>query len=161
MKLLPIVALALFAPFDSDLRVLALGKQEQPKEIKSPLSPEDSIKEFKLRPGLKIELVAAEREKTPEIACEVQGLRVGPLGIATNGSEYFVDYALRIKQSSPHKFTWFVELANEYIGYVPTAQAFVGGGYEPRTARSSKLAPEGGQKLVEGALRALNAVAPK
>lgn len=106
-------------------------------------------------------LVAAEREKTPVIPCEVQGLRVGPLGIATNGAEYFVEYGLRIKQASPHKFTWFVGYANEYIGYVPTAQAFVGGGYEPRTARSSKLAPDGGQRLVEGALRALNKVAPK
>lgn len=105
--------------------------------------------------------VALEREATPEIACEVQGLRIGPLGIATNGSEYFVDYGLRIKQVSPHRFTWFVELANEYIGYVPTAQAFVGGGYEPRTARSSKLAPDGGQRLLEGAARALGRVAEK
>jgi hypothetical protein len=103
-------------------------------------------------------LVAAEREKTPVVPCEVQGLRIGPLGIATNGSEYFVEYGLRIKQASPHRFTWFVGYANEYIGYVPTAQAFVGGGYEPRTARSSKLAPDGGQRLVEGALRALDRV---
>ena len=106
-------------------------------------------------------LVAAEREKSPVVDCEVQGLRVGPLGIVTNGAEYFVEYALRIKAASPHKFTWFVELANEYIGYVPTAQAFVGGGYEPRTARSSKLAPDGGQKLVEGACKALQKVASK
>ena len=106
-------------------------------------------------------LVAEERAKTPEIPCEVQGLRIGPLGIATNGAEYFVEYGLRIKQASPHKYTWFVELANEYIGYVPTAQAFVGGGYEPRTARSSKLAPEGGQRLVEGAVKALNRVIEK
>jgi neutral ceramidase len=106
-------------------------------------------------------LVAEERAKTPELPCEVQGLRIGPLGIATNGAEYFVEYGLRIKQTSPHKYTWFVELANEYIGYVPTAQAFVGGGYEPRTARSSKLAPDGGQKLVEGAARALQRVFAK
>jgi hypothetical protein len=105
--------------------------------------------------------VAEERAKTPEVPCEVQGLRIGPLGIATNGAEYFVEYGLRIKQASPHKFTWFVELANEYIGYVPTAQAFVGGGYEPRTARSSKLAPDGGQRLVEGAVKALNRVVEK
>jgi hypothetical protein len=104
------------------------------------------------------QLVALEREKTPEIACEVQGLRLGPLGIATNGAEYFVEYGLRIKQASPHPYTWFVELANEYIGYVPTAQAFVGGGYEPRTARSSKLALDGGQRLLEGAVKALNRV---
>jgi len=37
----------------------------------------------------------------------------------------------------------------------------VGGGYEPRTARSSKLAPDGGQKLVEGAIKALNRVVEK
>jgi len=104
--------------------------------------------------------VAEEREKTPVVACEVQGLRIGPLGIATNGSEYFVEYALRMKAASPHRYTWFVELANEYIGYVPTAQAFVAGGYEPRTARSSKLAPDGGQKLLEGGLSALRKIAP-
>lgn len=105
-------------------------------------------------------MVAEEREKSPILDCEVQGLRIGPLGIATNGSEYFVEYALRMKAASPHKYTWFVELANEYIGYVPTAQAFVGGGYEPRTARSSKLAPDGGQKLLEGGLSALRKIAP-
>lgn len=104
--------------------------------------------------------VADEREKNPVLDCEVQGLRIGPLGIATNGSEYFVEYSLRMKAASPHKFTWFVELANEYIGYVPTAQAFVGGGYEPRTARSSKLALDGGQKLLEGGLQALRKIAP-
>jgi len=104
--------------------------------------------------------VAEEREKSPVLDCEVQGLRIGPLGIATNGSEYFVEYSLRMKAASPHRFTWFVELANEYVGYVPTAQAFVAGGYEPRTARSSKLAPDGGQKLLEGGLSALRKIAP-
>jgi hypothetical protein len=104
--------------------------------------------------------VAEERERQPVLPCEVQGLRIGPLGIATNGSEYFVDYSLRMKAASPHKFTWFVELANEYLGYVPTAQAFVGGGYEPRTARSSKLSNDGGQRLLEGALTALRRIAP-
>lgn len=104
--------------------------------------------------------VALERERQPVVPCEVQGLRIGPLGIATNGSEYFVEYSLRMKAASPHRFTWFVELANEYLGYVPTAQAFVGGGYEPRTARSSKLAPDGGQRLLEGALSVLRKIAP-
>ncbi len=105
--------------------------------------------------------VARMRELTPVVDCEVQGLRIGPLGIATNGAEYFVEYGLRIKEASPHKFTWFVELANEYIGYVCTAQAFAAGGYEPRTAPTSFLAPDGGQKLLEGALRVLNRVTDK
>ena len=100
-------------------------------------------------------LVAAERAKTPVLQCEVQAMRIGPLGIVTNGSELFVDFQLRIKKASRLPFTWVSTLTNEYIGYVPTAQAFAGGGYEPRTARSSKLAPDAGQRLVEGSLKAL------
>lgn len=106
-------------------------------------------------------LVAAERQKTPVLQCEVQGIRIGPLGIATNGAEYFCDYGLRIKKASRHAFTWVASLSNEWIGYVPTAQAFVGGGYEPRTARSSKLAADAGQKLLEGALKVLGRVTPR
>ena len=103
--------------------------------------------------------VAAMRAKTPIIACEVQAIRIGPLGIATNGSEYFCEHGLWIKDCSPFDSTWVVSLANEYIGYVPTSQAFVSGGYEPRTAMSSYLAVDAGQKLVEGALKALEEVA--
>ncbi len=100
-------------------------------------------------------LVAEERTKSPLLPCEVQAVRIGPLGIATNGAEYFCEYALRIKQASRHPLTWFVSLANEWIGYVPTAQAFAGGGYEPRTARSSKMSHDTGQRLAETALKAL------
>jgi hypothetical protein len=106
-------------------------------------------------------LVAQERAKTPKIPCEVQALRIGPLGIVTNGAEYFCEYGLRIKKASPTATTWVVSLANEWIGYVPTAQAFVGGGYEPRTARSSKLSIDAGQRLLETALKALEKVAPR
>jgi hypothetical protein len=105
--------------------------------------------------------VAEERQKTPRIPCEVQAFRIGPLGIVSNGAEYFCEYGLRIKKASPLKPTWVVSLANEWIGYVPTAQAFVGGGYEPRTARSSKMSIDTGQRLLETALKALAKVAPK
>lgn len=106
-------------------------------------------------------LVAEERRQSPRIPCEVQAIRIGPLGLAANGAEYFCDYGLRIKRCSPFQPTWVVSLANDWIGYVPTAQAFVGGGYEPRTARSSKMAIDTGQRLVEASLQALNKVAPK
>ena len=105
------------------------------------------------------ELVAEQRRRTPRIPCEVQAIRIGPLGIATNGAEYFCEYGLRIKHASKLQPTWVVSLANEWIGYVPTAQAFVAGGYEPRTARSSKMDPSTGQRLLETALKALNRVA--
>ncbi len=101
-------------------------------------------------------LVAEERKKTPNLAAEVQAIRVGPLGIVTNGAEYFCDYGLRIKKASRARLDVGGEPGQRVdLGYVPTAQAFVGGGYEPRTARSSKLAPDAGQRLLEGAMRAL------
>jgi hypothetical protein len=105
--------------------------------------------------------VAEERRQTPRIPCEVQALRIGPLGIVTNGAEYFCAYGLRAKECSSVKPTWVVTLANEWIGYVPTAQAFAGGGYEPRTARSSKLAPDAGQQLLETMLSTQSRLTPQ
>jgi neutral ceramidase len=105
-------------------------------------------------------LLASIRRATPEIPCEVQAVRIGPLGIVTNGAEFFCEYGLRIKKCSLFRPTWVVSLANEYIGYVATANGFAAGGYEPRTARSSLMAIDTGQKLVESALRALRNVAP-
>jgi hypothetical protein len=76
----------------------------------------------------------------------------------TNGAEYFCEYGLRIKKATRHPYTWVASLANEWLGYVPTAQAFVAGGYEPRTARSSKLAIDAGQRILETSLKALHHV---
>jgi len=107
------------------------------------------------------EQLAEIRRKTPFVPAEVQAIRVGPLGIVTNGAEYFCEYALRIKRCSPFETTWFISLANEWLGYVATAQAFMGGGYEVRTGRGSRLAVHAGQKLLETSLKALGKVAPK
>jgi hypothetical protein len=102
-------------------------------------------------------LVAEQRETTPVLDCEVQAVRVGPLGIVSNGSEFFADLGLRLKDASPLPTTWVATLTNEYLGYVCTPQAFVSGGYEPRTARSSKLAIDAGQRLIEAGVKALAA----
>ena len=103
-------------------------------------------------------LVAEMRRANPVVETPIQALRIGSLGIAANGSEFFCEYGLRIKRASPFSFTWVVSLANDYIGYVPTAQAFISGGYEPRTARSSFLAIDAGQKIVRSSLGVLGEV---
>jgi hypothetical protein len=100
--------------------------------------------------------VAEERSRTPRVPAEIQAVRIGPLGVVANGSEYFCEFGLRIKKASRDSRTWVVSLANDYIGYVPTPGAFAAGGYEPRTARSSKLAPEAGQLIAEASLRVLD-----
>jgi hypothetical protein len=104
--------------------------------------------------------VAELRRKTPKVPTEVQALRVGPLGIVSNGSEYFCDYGLRLKACSPFRPTWVVTLANDVLGYVPTPQALVSGGYEPRTTYWSRFAVDTGQLLLEAGLKALARVAP-
>jgi hypothetical protein len=107
------------------------------------------------------ELVEHERAKTPVIPCEVQAIRIGDLGIVTNGAEFFCQLGLDIKAASPFTRTWVVSLANDWIGYVATPSAYYAGGYEPRTARSAKMAPWAGQSLVEGSLAALGLVRKK
>ena len=104
------------------------------------------------------EFVDQERARRPVIPCEVQAMRIGDLGIVTNGAEFFCQLGLDIKAASPFTRTWVVSLANGWIGYVPTPTAYYAGGYEPRTARSAKMAPWAGQSLVEGSLAALGQV---
>jgi hypothetical protein len=105
------------------------------------------------------ELVAQERARRPVISCEVQALRIGDLGIVTNGAEFFCQLGLDIKAASPLERTWVSSLTNQWIGYVATPSAYYAGGYEPRTARSAKMAPWAGQALVEGSLKALGSLA--
>jgi hypothetical protein len=102
------------------------------------------------------ELLAKERALRPVVNCEVQAIRLGDLGIVTNGAEFFCQLGLDIKAASPFPKTWVSSLSNQWIGYVGTACAYFAGGYEPRTARSAKLAPWAGQALVEASLAALH-----
>jgi len=94
-------------------------------------------------------------ELPPEVTTLVQVLRIGDVAIVGLPGEMFVEIGLDIKQNSPHKYTFIVELANDYVGYVPTERAFDEGGYEVRLARSSKLAPQARRMLTDTALRLL------
>jgi hypothetical protein len=107
------------------------------------------------------EHVEKERAARPVIRCEVQAIRIGDLGLVTNGAEFFCQLGLDIKAASPLPRTWVVSLANQWIGYVATPSAYYAGGYEPRTARSAKMAPWAGQALVEGSLTALKEIHKK
>ena len=104
-------------------------------------------------------LVRARKAESPTAKVEVQAMRIGPAAIATNPCEYFCALGLAIKEGSPWKPTIVAELANGYAGYSPTKEAFAGGGYEVRTARSSFLAPGTGEEMAEAAVRLLKGLA--
>ena len=67
--------------------------------------------------------------------------------------EIFTELGMYIKSRSPFPYTMVVELANDYINYVPDHKAFIEGNYEPVSAR---CAPGSGEILVEKALSILN-----
>lgn len=66
--------------------------------------------------------------------------------------EVFAELGLAIRKASPFKMTMVVELTNVHIAYLPTRKAFLQGGYE---TLNSRLAPGGGELLVESAIRQL------
>jgi hypothetical protein len=85
----------------------------------------------------------------------VQVLRVGGLALVALPGEVMVELGLEIKRRSPFEQTMVLELANDYVRYIPTRAAYEEGGYEPE---ASLLRPGSGEKLVEAAVRLLNAV---
>ena len=105
-----------------------------------------------------LELLKEIKEIEPKVTAEVQIMRIGSAGLIAVPAEYFCQYGLDIQECSPFDPTFIVSLANGCVGYVPTPQAFVGGGYEPRTARSSKLRPDAGDRITATAIRLLHDV---
>lgn len=99
------------------------------------------------------ELLAVEaiRAKTPNRNLEIMGVRIADALFWGVPAEFFQIFAAEIAEMSAFPHTRCVELANGYNGYICTREAFGGGGYEIRTARSSLLEVEAGYKVVKTA----------
>lgn len=84
---------------------------------------------------------------------EVQVLRLSPdVAIVLLPGEVFADLGLAIKRGSPFRHTLVIELANDNPAYIPTEKAFKEGSYE---TVNSRIAPGGGERLVETAIQLL------
>lgn len=68
------------------------------------------------------------REMPREVETEVQAFalrsELGDMAILGLPGEMFVEIGLRIKEGSPFRPTMIIELANDWVGYVPTKKAF-------------------------------------
>ena len=74
---------------------------------------------------------AIELNEGPEFAdLKLQAIHVGGLGIAAIPCEVFTEIGLTIKELSPMRPTFTIELANGHYGYLPTPRHFDLGGYE-------------------------------
>ena len=79
----------------------------------------------------------------------LQALRVGDVGIAAIPCEVFVEIGLALREKSPFKQMFTMELANGYNGYLPTPEHHALGGYETWRARSSYLEVDASTKIQE------------
>jgi neutral ceramidase len=87
------------------------------------------------------------------VPLEVQVFRLGrEVAIVGLPGEVFVDLGLAIKQASPFPTTLVIELCQDTPEYIPTRKAFAEGSYE---TVNSRIAPGGGEMMVEAALRLL------
>jgi hypothetical protein len=70
----------------------------------------------------------------PEFPMEAQVFRIGDLALVAFAAETFTEIGQAIKQGSPAPHTLFAGYSNGCVGYLPTAEAHVEGGYEVEEA---------------------------
>lgn len=97
--------------------------------------------------------VAANPEGFP---VELWAMRVGDLAIVGLPGEILTEIGLQIKQRSPFAGTMVVSCANDCLGYLPTDDAFLEGGYEQGW---TPVGPGTERALVDGALGLLRELA--
>lgn len=97
-------------------------------------------------------------EMPPTRELKLQAIRIGELGIATIPNEVFGITGITIKQRSPLKPTFVIELANGCEGYIPPPEQHALGGYETWRARTSCLEEEAAPKITESLVALLTKV---
>ena len=70
------------------------------------------------------------RRRDPEFPYEIQVLRVGDLTIIGLPGEPFVEGQLEIKTNSAAPYIFAAHLTTQYVGYLPTRDAYARGGHE-------------------------------
>jgi hypothetical protein len=83
---------------------------------------------------------------------ELHLLQIGPAVLAGIEGEPFAELGLEIKARSPWSSTWFGGYTGGWVGYIPTPDAYLQGGYEVDT---SPFAPEAAGQVVAQTLAAL------
>lgn len=94
--------------------------------------------------------------KERSVSTVVQVMAVGDFAMACVPGEYFAGLGLNVKSRSPFARTVLVELSNDYVGYIPWAEAYDQGGYELFNARSSKVARGSGEQIADALVRMLS-----
>ena len=102
------------------------------------------------------ELAAYSRtEGRPLVRLPVRFLRMNDTIIWSLPVELFCEISLNVRNHSPFAHTFFFGYTNGWFGYVPTAQAFEEGGYEPATSPFTGQAEADLNRVVIGFIQGL------
>ena len=77
------------------------------------------------------------------------------VSLVSEPAELFCEYGIRARKQSPFTTTLVLGLANGFIGYVPTPNVYIEGGYE---CEATNVAPGAGDQLCQAMIDALYAV---
>jgi hypothetical protein len=81
------------------------------------------------------ELSAYNKEgPQPRVRLPIRFLRINDALLWSAPVEMFCEIAMKVRGRSPFDHTFYFGYTNGWFGYLPTAQAFAEGGYEPRTS---------------------------
>jgi neutral ceramidase len=86
----------------------------------------------------------------------VQVILIGDLAFVGVPGEFFTVLGQEIKRRSPFRYTYVVELANDYVGYIPDQVGFDRGGYQTWTGLHSFLERGSGEMIVATAVEMLD-----
>jgi len=92
-----------------------------------------------------------------EIDIVMQTFGIGDLGVAAIPFETFAETGIEIKERSPFKSTFTIELANGYHGYLPNPEQHELGGYETWLS-TNRVEKEASTKIVSKLLELFNRI---
>lgn len=92
------------------------------------------------------------KDLDPNVKVPIQFLRIGDVAIGTTPTETFAETGLEFREKSPFKHSFMVEIAHDYLGYMPTPRHFELGGYETWPG-TNHLEPEASVKLMNALIK--------
>lgn len=124
--------------------------------ISIPIRPWDESSDFSQFGGGMLEFFEKSKADWPRmlrdenpVATPIDVVRMGDAALCFNPAELYCEFGLAMKEKSPARVTLVSELANAWVGYVPTPQAIRHGGYSAQSSWVTKLAPDAGWIIVE------------
>jgi hypothetical protein len=144
-------------------RELVLGirkpTEEQLAYVRQVLARPEDAKPYHVHERIYAQRALLLQDSPDEVSIPLQVFRIGDLGIAAIPFEVFTESGLAIKQKSPLKPTFTIELANGSYGYLPTPRHHALGGYETWLG-TSKVEIQASEKIVAAILEMFEELRP-